>query len=76
MSTVKLSAEINSVDVPLFEKLLKQFKAKSIKIEEKDSSKMSKEELFTKIDNGLKEYKCGKTKEFKTFKDFETYISK
>ena len=37
---------------------------------------MSKEEFFTKIDNGLKEYKCGKTKEFKTFKDFKTYISK
>ena len=50
MDTVKITAEINSVDVPLLEALLKKFKAKSIKIEEKDPTKMSKEEFFAKID--------------------------
>lgn len=38
MNTTIISAEINSLDVPLFERLLKQFKAKSIKIEEKEFS--------------------------------------
>lgn len=50
MDTVKISAEINSVDVPLLEALLKKFKAKSIKIEENDPTKMSKEEFFARID--------------------------
>lgn len=55
MSNVILSAEINSNDVPLFEKLLKQFKAKSIKVEEKDPTKMSKEEFKEMLDNAEKE---------------------
>ena len=50
MDTVKITAEINSVDVPLFEALFKRVEAKSIKIEEKDPTKMSKEEFFAKID--------------------------
>ena len=50
MDTVKISAEINSVDIPLFEALFKRVEAKSIKIEEKDPTKMSKEEFFAKID--------------------------
>lgn len=45
-------------------------------IEEKDDSKMTKEEFYDKIENGLREYKDGKTKEFETFKDFQNYISK
>ncbi|MRQ23694.1 hypothetical protein D1J35_12150, partial [Riemerella anatipestifer] len=63
-------------DVPLFKELLKKFKAKSIKVEEKDPTKMTKEEFFAKIDNGLTEYENGKSKEFKTFKEFQNYISK
>lgn len=50
MSTTIISAEIKSSDVPLFEALLKKFKAKSVKIEEKDPIEMSKEEFFAKID--------------------------
>lgn len=76
MNTTIISAEINSLDVPLFERLLKQFQAKSIKIEEKDPTKMSEEEFFSKIDNGLEEYKKGKFKKFDSFNEFKNYISK
>lgn len=54
MNTTIISAEINSEDVPLLEQLLKKFKAKSIKIEEKDPTKMSKEEFFAMIDRARK----------------------
>ncbi|MRM86675.1 hypothetical protein, partial [Riemerella anatipestifer] len=42
-------------DVPLFKELLKKFKAKSIKVEEKDPTKMTKEEFFAKIDKARQE---------------------
>ena len=54
MDTVKISAEINSVDIPLFEALFKRVKAKSIKIERRDPTKMSKEEFFAMIDQRRK----------------------
>lgn len=54
MDTVKISAEINSVDIPLFEALFKRVKAKSIKIEKRDPTKMSKEEFFAMIDKRRK----------------------
>lgn len=54
MNTAILSAEVNKADIPLFEKLLKQFKAKAIKVEEKDPTKMSKEEFFAMIDSRRK----------------------
>lgn len=54
MDTVKISAEINSVDIPLFEALFKRVKAKSIKIERRDPTKMSKEEFFAMIDKRRK----------------------
>lgn len=76
MNTATISAEINPADIPMLEALLKRIKAKSIKIEENTPIKMSKEEFFAKIENGLREYESGKTKEFKTFKDFQNYISK
>lgn len=55
MNTAIISAEINSTDIPLFETLLKRVKAKSIKIEEKDPTKMSKEEFFAMINKARKE---------------------
>lgn len=51
MNTTIICAEINSLDVPLFERLLKQFKAKSIKIEEKDPTKISIEEFISEKQN-------------------------
>lgn len=54
MDTVKITAEINSVDVPLLEALLKKFKAKSIKIEENDPTKMSRKDFFAMIDKRRK----------------------
>lgn len=76
MNTATISAEIKVSDVPLFKKLLKQFEAKSIKVEEKDPTKLSKKDFFAKIDTGLQEYENGKAKEFKSFKDFQNYISR
>ena len=46
LNTSKLYEEY----LPTFKVLLKQFKAKSIKIEEKDTTKMSKEEFFAMVD--------------------------
>ena len=54
MSTAIISAEIDAEFLPTFKVLLKQFKAKSIKIEEKDTTKMSKEEFKTMLDNAEK----------------------
>ena len=54
MDTVKITAEINSVDVPLLEALLKKFKAKSIKIEENDPTKMRRKDFFAMIDKRRK----------------------
>lgn len=51
MSTVILQVELKSEDVSLFQGLLKKFKAKSTVIkEEKDDTKMTKEEYFKMID--------------------------
>lgn len=55
METVTISAEIKVSDIPLLKELLKKFKAKSIKVEEKDPTKMSKEEFFAKIDKARQE---------------------
>lgn len=44
--------------------------------EKHDPTKMSKEEFFAKIDNGLYEYQKGKFKKFDSFNDFKKYISK
>lgn len=53
-TTTILSAEVSTADIPVLEALLKKFKAKSIKFEEKDPTKMSKEEFFSKIDKARK----------------------
>lgn len=50
MNTAIISAEIDAEYLPTFKVLLKQFKAKSIKIEEKETTKMSKEEFFAMVD--------------------------
>lgn len=51
MSTVILQVELKSEDVSLFQGLLKKFKAKSKVIkEDKDDTKMTREEFFAKID--------------------------
>lgn len=55
METVTISAEIKVSDIPLLKELLKKFKAKSIKVEEKDPTKMSEEEFFAKIDKARQE---------------------
>ncbi|MBT0574304.1 hypothetical protein PG294_09850 [Riemerella anatipestifer] len=55
MNTSIITAEIKTSDVPLFKELLKKFKAKSIKVEEKDPTKMTKEEFFAKIDKARQE---------------------
>ncbi len=55
METVTISAEIKVSDIPLLKELLKKFKAKSIKVEEKDPTKMSKEEFKEMLDNAEKE---------------------
>lgn len=56
MSTAIITAQINSEDIPLLKELLKKFKAKSIEVkEEKDPTKMSKEEYFAMIDRARKE---------------------
>ncbi|MDR7795522.1 hypothetical protein RIU45_11200 [Riemerella anatipestifer] len=54
MSTVTITAEINTSDVPLLKELLKKFKAKSIKVEDKDPTKMSKDEFFEMVDERRK----------------------
>ncbi|MDY3538405.1 hypothetical protein PG275_10385 [Riemerella anatipestifer] len=50
MNTSIITAEIKTSDIPLLEEILKKFKAKSIKVEEKDPTKMTKKEFFAKID--------------------------
>ncbi|WKS94736.1 hypothetical protein [Riemerella columbina] len=54
MSTAIIQAEVNTKDIPLLEALLKKFKAKSIKVEEKDPAKMSKEEYEIMLENSKK----------------------
>lgn len=76
METVIINAEINKEDLPFVEKFLNFLKAKSIKIEEKDPTKMTKKEFFERIDKGLKDYENGKIKEFQNFKEFQNYISR
>lgn len=55
METVIINAEINKEDLPFVEKFLDFLKAKSIKIEEKDPTKMTKKEFFEMIDKARKE---------------------
>lgn len=76
MNTTVFQVEINSIDAPLFEALMKKFKTKPVKLEEKKPTKMTKEEFFAKIDKGLQQYETGKVKEFNTFKDFQNYITR
>lgn len=54
MNTATISAEINSADIPMLEALLKRIKAKSIKIEKKDPTKMTKKEFFEMVDKARK----------------------
>lgn len=54
MNTATISAEINPADIPMLEALLKRIKAKSIKIEEKDPTKMTKKEFFEMVDKARK----------------------
>lgn len=58
MSTAIISAEIDAEYLPTFKVLLKQFKAKSIKIEEK---KTYSDELAKKITQARKERERGET---------------
>ena len=55
MNTMKISAEIQAVDIPLFEALFKRVKAKKIVIEENDDTEMTKEEFFAKINKARQE---------------------
>lgn len=63
METVIIRAEINKEDLPFIEKILTLIKAKSIKIEEKDPTKMTKKEFFAMIDKARKEPTKRMTKE-------------
>lgn len=68
--------EVDKKDILFFEDFIKRMRMKVLDKEEKDPTKMSKEAFFAKIDNGLKEYEEGKTKEFKTFQEFQNYMAK
>lgn len=50
MSVSIISAEINNSDIPKLKELFNKIKARSVKIEEKDPTEMTKEEFFAKID--------------------------
>lgn len=55
MSTATITAQISSEHIPLLKELLKKLKAKSIEVkEEKDPTKMSKEDFFDMVDKSSK----------------------
>lgn len=64
MGTAILHAEINKEDIPFLKKLLKNMKAKNIVLqEEKDDTKMTKEEFYTMIKEASKSIKTKRTRE-------------
>lgn len=54
MNTAIVNIEMQTSDIPALKDFLKKFKTSSIKIEEKDPTKMSKEEFKTMLDNAEK----------------------
>lgn len=54
MNTAIVNIEMQTSDIPALKDFLKKFKTSSIKIEEKDPTKMSKEEFFSMIDSRRK----------------------
>ena len=56
MNTITLQAEIQSVDMPLIEQILKRFKAKNVTFK-KDDTEMTKTEFFSMIDEARKSKK-------------------
>lgn len=55
MSVSVVNIEIDTTNIPMLEEFLKKIKAKAIKVEEKDPTKMSKEEFKEMLDNAEKE---------------------
>lgn len=55
MNTAIVNIEMQTSDIPALKDFLKKFKTSSIKIEEKDPTKMSKEEFFSMVDKARKE---------------------
>ena len=54
MNTSIVNIEMQTSDIPALKDFLKKFKTSSIKIEEKDPTKMSKEEFKAMLDNAEK----------------------
>ena len=54
METVIIKVEIKREDLSIIEAILKKFQAKSLKIEETDPARMTKEEYFGMIDEARK----------------------
>lgn len=54
MNTTIVNIEMQTSDIPALKDFLKKFKTSSIKIEEKDPTKMSKEEFKAMLDNAEK----------------------
>lgn len=54
MNTAIVNIEMQTSDIPALKDFLKKFKTFSIKIEEKDPTKMSKEEFKAMLDNAEK----------------------
>ena len=54
MNTAIVNIEMQTSDIPALKDFLKKFKTSSIKIEEKDPTKMSKEEFKAMLDNAEK----------------------
>lgn len=64
MNTTTLQVQINTEYLPVFQSLFKQYKAKSQIIkEEKDDTKMTKEEYFAMIDEARVGKKTKATKQ-------------
>lgn len=63
MSISVVNFEIDTINIPMIEEFLKKIKAKAIKVEEKDPTKMSKEEFFAKIDRARAGKKIKATKQ-------------
>ena len=54
MNTAIVNIEMRTSDIPALKDFLKKFKTSSIKIEEKDPTKMSKEEFKAMLNNAEK----------------------
>lgn len=57
MNTIKMNIEFNDEFLPVFKSIFKQFEVKTeiIDKQEKDPTKMSKEEFFDMVDKARKE---------------------